>query len=378
MHWKFNEIRSYDDSEVEKVVKHLAKEKMFKNLVLQFIPSLTVRQLHEKLSNIKTIYQFQTEILYPIAKSIIKKSTQGLSYEGLENLEKDKPYLLISNHRDIVLDPSFLNLILYENGIKTSEIAIGNNLLIYSWIKDMVKLSKSFVVKRNLGMSQIYDQSMLLSSYIREVITKKRTSVWMSQREGRTKDGDDKTQQTVLKMLAMSTDKAFAEGFSELNILPVSISYEYEACDILKAIEMRDKLLKTFNFKTAKDDLKNMLTGLMGQKGRIHFSFGKPINESLGQFARIENKAEQYRQLAVLIDEQIYKNYRLFPVNYIAYDVLNKSNIFRDKYSQEEKAEFINYIYRKLSKVKDDSGLLESFLIGIYANPVKNCNVLPI
>lgn len=374
MHWNFNEIRSYNDNEVEKVLKRMAKEKMFKNLVLQYIPSLTVRQLHEKLGTIKTIQDFQTEILYPIAKSIIKKSSQGLTYDGLENIEKGKPYLLISNHRDIILDPSFLNLILFENGIETSEVAIGNNLLIYSWINDMVKLSKSFVVKRNLGFSQILDQSKLLSSYIREVITKKKSSVWISQREGRTKDGDDKTQITVLKMLSMSTNKSLIDGFKELNILPVSISYEYEACDILKAIEVHDKIIKRFYIKTAKDDLKSMLTGLVGQKGRIHLSIGKPLNPALDQLEKIENKADQYKQLASMIDEQIYKNYKLWPVNYIAYDVLNKSKTYKDKYTTEEKSEFITYIYRKLNKCKGDTDMLESFLIGIYANPVKNCN----
>ena len=371
---QFNEIRSYNDCEVEKVLKRLAKEKMFKNLVLQFNPSITVRQLHEKLENIKSIHQFQTEILYPIAQNILKKSSKGLTYDGVENLKHGVPYLFISNHRDIVLDPSFLNYILFENNFSTSEVAIGNNLLIYSWIKDMVRLSKSFVVKRNLGFSQIYDQSMLLSSYIRHMITEMNSSVWISQREGRTKDGDDKTQITVLKMIAMSTDKPFVEAFTELNIVPVSISYEYEPCDILKAVELHNKLTSRFNFKTAKDDLNSMLTGILGQKGRIHFSFGKPLGENLSALKNVENKAEQFKQLAAMIDEQIFKNYKLWPVNYIAYDVLNKSKTFVDHYSTEDKNAFITYMDRKLNKAKGDIDMLESFLIGIYANPVKNCN----
>ena len=374
MEKKFNEIRSYTDNEVEKVLKRLSKEKMFINLVLQFVPSMTLSQLQEKLSTIKSIFEFQTHILYPIIQAVLKKSSKGITYDGLENVKHGQAYLFISNHRDIILDPSLLNLILYDNGYDTSQVAIGNNLIILSWIRDMVKLSKSFVVKRNSAFSQVYDQSKLLSSYIRNMLIDSKSSVWISQREGRTKDGDDKTQTTVLKMLAMSMEKPFVEGFSELNIIPVSISYEYEPCDMLKAIEMQSRLLKSFYFKTAKEDLKSMLTGLLGQKGRIHFSFGKPIHDELIPLGKIENKLDQFRQLASLIDEHIYRNYKLWPVNYAAYDVQNKSKSFTNFYTNEDKCDFINYVDRKLSKTKGDLHLLENFLYGIYANPVKNCN----
>jgi 1-acyl-sn-glycerol-3-phosphate acyltransferase len=370
----FNEIRSYTDNEVEKVLKRLSKEKMFINLVLQFVPSITLSQLQEKLSTIKSIFEFQTHILYPIIQAILKKTSKGLTYDGLENVLHNKSYLFISNHRDIILDPSFLNLILYDNGYDTSQVAIGNNLMILSWIKDTVKLSKSFVVKRNSAFSQVYDQSMLLSSYIRHMLIDKKSSVWISQREGRTKDGDDKTQATVLKMLAMSAEKPFVENFTELNIIPVSISYEYEPCDMLKAIEMQSRLTKRFYIKTAKEDLKSMLTGLLGQKGRIHFSFGKPIKDELLPFEKLENKTDQFRQLASLIDEQIYRNYKLWPVNYAAYDLQNNSKTFTKYYTNEDKCDFINYVDRKLNKTKGDLQLIENFLIGIYANPVKNCN----
>lgn len=215
---------------------------------------------------------------------------------------------------------------------------------------------------------------MLLSSYIRHKMVDKKSSVWILQREGRTKDGDDKTQATVLKMLAMSTEKSFVEGFSELNIIPVSISYEYEPCDVLKATEMQSRLLKRFYIKTAREDLKSMLTGLLGPKGRIHYSFGKSIREDIIRIGKTENKTEQFRQLASLIDEKIYKNYKLWPVNYAAYDVQNNSKTFAKYYTHEDKADFINYIDRKLTKTKGDLQLLENFLIGIYANPVKNCN----
>ncbi len=368
----FNEIRSYTDNEVPKVMKNLSKEKMFINLIMQFVPSLTIRQIKEKLNSINTIFDFQTQILYPIIQSILKRSSSGMTFEGLENVEHDKPYLFISNHRDIILDPSLLNLILFENKYETSQVAIGNNLLIYSWIKDMLKLAKSFIVKRNSTFSQVYDQSALLSSYIRHMLIDKKSSVWISQREGRTKDGDDKTQVTVLKMLAMSFDKSLAEGFSDLNIIPVSISYEYEPCDILKAVEIQSKLTNRFFFKTPKDDLKSMLTGILGQKGHIHFSFGKPLKEELLSLDKIETKNEQLKHLATIIDEQIYKNYKLWTVNYIAYDVLNNSNTFTEHYTPDDKAAYINYIDRKLAKSKGDKNLLENFLIGMYANPVKN------
>ena len=216
------------------------------------------------------------------------------------------------------------------------------------------------------------DSSKLLSSYIRHMMIDNRSSVWISQREGRTKDGDDKTQVTVLKMLSLSSEKNIIENLAELEIVPLSISYEYEPCDILKATEIHDKLTKKFYFKTPKDDLRSMLTGILGQKGHIHFSFGKPITERIRKLNSNDNRNEILKQVAAMLDEQIYKNYKLWPVNYIAYDVQNNSKNFIDKYTQSDKEEFLTFIDRKLSKVKSDPNLIENFLMNIYSNPVKN------
>ncbi|MBP7497592.1 MAG: 1-acyl-sn-glycerol-3-phosphate acyltransferase [Bacteroidales bacterium] len=372
MNKKFNEIRSYNDSEVTKIIKKLCKEKVFINLITQFNPTATPKLIIEKLQSIKTIYDFQIQVLYPMAKTILRRSSSGITYSGLENVRKDVPYLFISNHRDIILDPALLNYIFFQNGYDTCYIAIGNNLLIYSWINDLVKLAKCFVVKRNIPFSQIFDQSKILSSYIRYIINEQKDSVWISQREGRTKDGDDKTHSAVLKMLSLSSNKPIVSSFEELNILPVSISYEYEPCDFLKATETYKKLINNSYKKTPKEDLKSMITGIVAQKGRIHFNFGKALKPELKTLSNIDNKPEQLRQIALMIDDNIYANYKLWETNYIAYDLLNKTNSFADKYSEKAKDAFASYIDKIVRMMKEESLLIEDFLLEIYANPVKN------
>ncbi len=368
---EYNEIRPYRDSEIHEVIKILTKEESFKTLLKFLFPQIPVSDFIQKLLTIRSVKEFQIGIIYPYIKEIIKNTTQGLSSEGLDKLDPQKSYLFISNHRDIVLDSAFLNILLLENGHETSEIAIGDNLLIYPWITQLVKLNKSFVVRRNLPSRQMLESSALLSKYIRHNITERKQSVWLAQREGRSKDGDDRTQTSLLKMINMSGSGNFEDSFREICIVPLSISYEYDPCDYLKAHTF---LLKSENpeFKKSQaDDLKHMATGIQGRKGRVHFKAGNPIDCQLNGLNDVE-KNDRLVKLAEILDDQIHKNYKLWPGNFIAADILNQNNAFVDKYSQEDVEHFNTYIDEHISRVQGDRAFIHRFLIKMYANPVMN------
>ncbi len=368
---EYNEIRPYRDNEIHEVIKALTKEEAFKTLLQFLFPQIPANDFTQKLLSIRSVKAFQIEIIYPYIKGIIKNTTQGLTSEGLDTLDPNKSYLFISNHRDIVLDSAFLNILLLENGHETSEIAIGDNLLIYPWITQLVKLNKSFVVRRNLPSRQMLESSILMSKYIRHNITERKQSVWLAQREGRSKDGDDRTQTSLLKMLNMSGNGNFEDSFREVCIVPLSISYEYDPCDYLKAHEF---LLKKENpeFKKSQaDDLKHMAKGIQGRKGRVHFKAGAPIDAQLNGLNALD-KNERLIKLAETIDEQIHSNYKLWPGNFIAADTINQSKIFADKYSQQDVERFNNYIDEHISRVQGDREFIHQALMKMYANPVKN------
>ena len=267
----FNEIRPYRDNEIHQVFEQLMKEDSFIELLKYLFPHIPINDFVNQLLSINSVKEFQIGVVYPYIKEIIKNTTQGVTSEGLDKLDKDKSYIFISNHRDIVLDSAFLNILLHENGHDTTEIAIGDNLLIYPWITQLVKLNKSFVVRRNLPARQMLKSSILMSKYIRYNITERKQSVWIAQREGRSKDGDDRTQTSLLKMINMSGIGDFAENFKEVQIVPLSISYEYDPCDYLKAHEFLLKKENPEYKKSQADDLKHMASGIKGRKGRVHF-----------------------------------------------------------------------------------------------------------
>lgn len=368
---EYNEIRPYRDNEIHEVIKVLTKEESFKTLLQFLFPHIPVNDFIEKLLSIRSVKEFQIGIIYPYIKEIIKSTTQGLTSEGLDTLDPEKSYLFISNHRDIVLDSAFLNILLHENGHDTSEIAIGDNLLIYPWITQLVKLNKSFVVRRNLPARQMLQSSILMSRYIRHDITERKQSVWIAQREGRSKDGDDRTQTSLLKMINMSGNGNFEDSFREICIVPLSISYEYDPCDYLKAHEF---LLKKENpeFKKSQaDDLKHMSTGIKGRKGRVHFKAGTPIDAQLNGLNGLD-KNEQLIKLAEIIDEHIHSNYKLWPGNFIAADLMNQNNKFADKYNDQDVERFSHYINDHISRVDVDRALIHPILMKMYANPVRN------
>jgi len=373
----FSSIRSYEDKEVPAVLWRLSKDKGFLRLLNYFMQGVNEDKLIKLALSVKTIEQFQRHIIYPIAKSILKNSIKQLTYEGLENIDKNQSYLYISNHRDIILDSAILNMKLIENGYDTTEIAIGSNLLIYPWITDVVKLNRSFIVNRNIPGKGFYNQSLTLSAYIQHTLSHKKRSIWIAQREGRSKDGNDRTQPGLLKMLVLYPeidDSNILEKIKKLNIVPVSISYEYDPCDVYKTNELYVKSKGESYIKSKKDDIKNMISGLSGNKGNVHLSIGKPINNELSKLKGPQTINELIKNVAELIDKEIHKNYKIFPTNYIAFDMLNEtSNYLNVEYTKYERDIFIRYMNSRLSIINnDDSEELKKIFLGMYAIPLKN------
>ncbi len=372
MELNFDEIRPYTDQEVKQKIKLMVKDPSFDRVLVHLFKSRPkVEMVKMQLRMIRKIEQLQGTFIYDLLNWIINKTSDGLSCTGLDKLDKKKPYLFISNHRDIILDAALLNLLMFDKGMNTTQIAIGNNLLLYEWIEHAVKLNRSFIIKRNLPPRELLQSSKLVSHFIRKSITGENLSVWIAQREGRTKNGFDKTQESVLKMLDMSNTKSFSEGFNELNIVPVSISYEIEPCGLAKMKEMI-KMEHYGEKKTNKDDLKSMAMGIFNPKGRMRFSFGTPINFPAVEASNKEQKNQQVKQLAELIDRQIYSNYKLWPNNYIAYDMLMPEPRFHDRYSSHEKKNFKLMIEQAMIHIDFPITDIQERFLKLYANPVIN------
>ncbi|WP_423126298.1 1-acyl-sn-glycerol-3-phosphate acyltransferase [Gaoshiqia sp. Z1-71] len=371
---KYDDIRPYEDHEVNQYIQVLLKDEVFRKvLFFIFQDEEKVNGIGRVLSEIKTINQLQMEFMYPLIKEwIIEKTTSGVSWSGLENLDKKQSYLFISNHRDIILDAAILNYIIVNAGMNTTEIAIGNNLLIYDWILHAVKLNRAFVVKRNLPARELLLASQKLSSYIRKTITKDHMSVWIAQREGRTKNGFDQTQQALLKMLNLSNKGDFASGFRELKIVPLSISYEREPCGISKVEEIYKREREGY-IKTQADDLKSMAFGLTRPKGRVHFAFGKPIDAQLENFAGTENANASIQLLAEHIDQCIYRNYKLWPNNYLAADLLSCNQQHADKVDQATREKFEELMDDLVKTIGGgDTDCQKRLFMQMYANPLLN------
>ncbi len=367
----FNSIRPYRDNEMHEVFEELMKEDSFRELLGFLFPEIPIQSFIDKLLHLETVSQFQIEVIYPYIKQIIKNTTQGVTCEGLDKLDPNKSYVFISNHRDIVLDSAFLNILLHDNGHDTCEIAIGNNLLIYPWITKLVKLNKSFEVKRNLPVRQMLEASKLMSQYIRYDITQRNSSVWIAQREGRSKNGDDRTQTSLLKMLQLSGDGDLVNDFRELRIVPLSISYEYDPCDYLKAHEFLIKRDNPAYKKSQADDLKHMGAGIKGRKGRVHFNAAAPLDAELELLNGLK-KNEQLDKLAEIIDDKIHNNYKLWPGNFIAADFVGNQKEYSSYYTKEDVDKFYGYIDEHISRLKADPDFIKRSLCDMYANPVRN------
>lgn len=366
----YDDIRSYQDHEVAGVLQKLKGEAEFIKAVKYVFPEKDERAINDMLSGINSIKEFQAKVIHSTLQRIIKQTTNGLEAEGVDNLDVQKSYLFVTNHRDIVLDSAFLNFILFNNNHNTTEIAIGDNLLIFDWITDVVKLNKSFVVKRSVAKEKIVEESLRLSRYIRESIIQRNTSVWIAQREGRTKNGDDRTNPALLKMINLSGAQDIINNFKELQVVPVAISYEYEPCDGFK---VKETLTPDYK-KTRQDDLESMFAGIFRPKGKVKFSFGKPLDHELAQLTAAGRPNEQLKLMAGLIDRKIHQQFHLWPTNFIAYDILNNSSRFEKHYNNQEKEQFIEYMNYKfdLLSVTGNQTDKEITFLNIYANPVRN------
>ena len=374
----FSDIAPYEDSLFQSKIRTLVKEPGFLHAVGYTMPKEDVPFLIEELLKITNTHDFQKEIMIPFLEVIAKTTTSGISLGGIKYLNPNLSYTYITNHRDIVLDASFLNLALSRRGIPTTEVAIGNNLLVFDWIEDLVRLNKSFIVKRNTGVREALTAAKQLSAYIHHTILEKRESVWIAQREGRAKDSSDHTQESLVKMLALDGEGSFIERIKEINLMPVSISYEFDPNDYLKA---REFLLKNRNpeyKKSQRDDLFSMETGLLQFKGKVHFQLTPRVNSRLEQIGDTKDRNQAAKWIGRIIDQAIHRSYEIFDINYVAYDLLHNSTRFSMHYSTEKRQEVIDYFNAQLDKVdlEDVSYEEREFMMRamyvMYANPLKN------
>lgn len=367
---EFDCIRPYEGDEIAVAIERLANSAEFLTL-FSHLTKMDTEAILKALSGIKTRDGFQQNFFAPAIKRIMNNTTNGVTISGLELVESGSSYLYMSDHRDIILDSAMLNVLLQESSNKYTQAAIGSNLLINEWVTDLVKLDSCFVIERDVTVREMLTSSAIRSRYIRQVIEKNDNSVWIAQREGRTKNGDDRTQPSLLKMLKMSGNKDFAENFKALHIMPLSISYEWEPCDALKTEELYTKTLGEY-VKTPEMDMNSMLTGLSDFKGRVHFHIDRLTEEELQSVSTLPSNGERIEELAKAIDRKIHKNYKLWPNNYIAYDLLHSVNKFSQHYSQEEKENFIRIMTQKMDKLNGNISMLNNIYLEMYANPVKN------
>jgi hypothetical protein len=376
MEYSFDTLRPYRDEEVRDAFLRVTKEPEFKT-VMKYLFQDKADGMIEFFLTLNSVYDFQSKVIAPFLLDLSKKTMDSLTISGLDNLKGDKKYLIMSNHRDIVGDAAILNTLMITNGHDTAENAIGDNLCSRPWITEMMKLNKNFIVKRSGTKREIFEASKLLSSYIRKNIVEKSNSIWIAQREGRAKDANDRTQESLLKMFSMSSGSDLKQGFLELNILPVSISYEYDACDYLKAKEFQQKR-DDANFKKSKeDDVLNMQVGLTGYKGRVHYEVMSDINDILhNEISDNDDRTAIVEKVAVIIDRCIHANYQIYPGNYVALDLLEGRDVCcSENYTAEEKDRFVNYLNGQIDKIdlaNKDTDFLKTKILEMYANPLKN------
>lgn len=371
--FEFEDIRPYYDDEIKLVATKLITDPIFMQLINYLWPSMTFEDVKQKLTKVNSSQDFQLEFMHGAIRKVLELSATGLSSSGFEQLDKTKSYLFVANHRDILLDAAILQVLLVEHGFPTSEISFGSNLKEKGFINEFVKLNRMFTVLRDGSSKELYEISRKLSAYVRHTLVDKKVSLWIAQRNGRTKDGCDITQNGLLKMLNISGKKTFSENFEQLNIVPLTISYEYEPCDFLKTQETYLAGLNTKYVKSPGEDLNSIVTGIKQFKGKIHLTVGKPIEKKeLSTIDQLENDNDKIKAFAAMLDKLIYSNYKTNPVNFIAADLLEKSYKRANKYNSEEKQSFIQYVDESLKKIKGEREQLKQLFLKIYATPVLN------
>ncbi len=368
---KFDKIRPFYDVEVNEALHKVADHPMMKAMMSFTFPEVDEKVWIEQLKRTHSIRDFQCNFIYQAVLKVLEKSSDGLTTSGFEKLDKHTPYLYISNHRDIILDTSLLNTCLFDNGLVMTASAIGDNLVKKTFLHILSKLNRNFLVQRGLAPRELLQSSKLMSEYISQLILRENRSVWIAQREGRTKDGNDATHPGVLKMLSMASDESnLMEYFKKLKIVPVSISYEYDPTDALKMPQLMAEANDEVYIKDKNEDFMTLLSGIMGQKKRIHIHVGDVLDTELDNIAsEFDNSNKQIQALAQAIDDSILNSYKLWPTNYIAYDLLNNTNKFSHLYTEKEKSLF----ERRLEIRIDENNPIEmQGFLAMYANPVVN------
>lgn len=368
---KFDKIRPFYDSEVNEALCKVADHPMMKAMMSFTFPDADEKDWIEQLKRTHSIRDFQCNFIYHAVMKVVEKSSDGLTTSGFEKLEKHTPYLFISNHRDIILDTSLLNTCLFDHGLVMTASAIGDNLVKKSFLHTLSKLNRNFLVQRGLAPRELLQSSKLMSEYIRQLILRENRSVWIAQREGRTKDGNDATHPGVLKMLSMgSEEENLMDYFKKLKIVPVSISYEYDPTDALKMPQLMAEANDEVYIKEKNEDFMTLLSGIMGQKKRIHIHVGDVLEEELDEIAsKFDNSNKQIQALAQVIDDSILASYKLWPTNYIAYDLINNTDKYSHLYTEKEKSLF----ERRLEIRIDENNPVElQGFLAMYANPVVN------
>ena len=368
---KFDHIRPYYDSEVNEAIKGALHHPMMKALMSFTFPNTDPAQWEEQLKRTHSKRDFQINFIYPAVQKVLENSSEGLTTSGFEKLERHNSYLFISNHRDIILDTSLLNVCLYDHGLIMTASAIGDNLVQKSFLHTLSRLNRNFLVQRSLTPRELLQSSKLMAEYIRQLLQRENRSVWIAQREGRTKDGNDATHQGVLKMLAMGAEgEDIMQYFKSLKIVPVSISYEYDPTDALKMPMLMAQANDQVYVKEKNEDLNTLLSGIMGQKKHIHLHVCDVLDAELSAIAcNYDNQNRQVQALAQVIDDAILSTYKLWPTNYIAYDLLHNTSQFADKYTEKEKQLF----ERRLEmRIDEDNEKMRAGFLAMYANPVVN------
>jgi hypothetical protein len=368
---EFSSISPYTDAEAAEALSKLADYPPVAIASQHFFPDESPDFLKNLLKSIKTIDEFQVLVMQKFVRWAIEHTAKNFSYDGISNIDPDKRFLALSNHRDIILDPAITQLVLYTNGIPMTEIAVGDNLITSKTIEWLIRSNRMIKVIRGVTARELYLSSQLLSRYIRLNITEQRSSIWLAQRQGRTKNGYDVTEQGLLKMLDMSGQGDFQQNFEELNIIPMSISYEYEPCDILKARELVISRKRKY-VKADGEDLNSIMVGIMQKKGSIHLNIGKPLTSEEIAIAASCDKNDRYQLIRHAVDLRVIEGYKLWKNNYIAYDILNHSYKYSDKYDKSDVEVFVDYMCRQLDTVEPEINRedLRRIFLEIYANPV--------
>lgn len=372
---QFDPIRPFEPDELPDVFDRLLQNEQFSSVLAYLYPDVPKEALAAKMHACKDNLDFQKTFCYGFLVQLLARLSKGCDID-IASLDTDSRYTFISNHRDIVLDSALLDKLLIDAGFNTTcEIAIGDNLLKLPWVKDLVRVNKSFIVERALSMREMLMASKRLSEYMHFVIAEKNDNVWIAQREGRAKDSNDRTQEAILKMMVMGGEGSITDRLKQLHLVPLAISYEYDPCDYLKAAELQARRDNPCWQKGPMDDVTSMQTGIMGYKGHIHYQCADCIDSYLDTIPADTPKTELFRLIADHIDRQIFAGYRLYPNNYVALDLLHGDSAHADHYTAEDKAQFEAYLKGQLDKIemegKDDAYLREQML-KMYANPAIN------